>query len=781
MFSSHHQCDPKLDGKIENPNQITTYFITNTIKHIAGFNGFFMAGLLSAALSTLSSELNTVGGLVYYDVILKFTKNKFIISNDALLMKIIVFVIGVLYLCIVPFVQAPHVYELTISAGSLTYGVKIGILLLAIFFTKVNSKGVICGVIVCVSFMLWMNIGAHINETNIKSHYRYQHSVTKCSIANTTGTISIEDSSWTEMTVPHNISISFNSTTQISTDIIATATTPNTTKKTKLEDIFFLYRISVFYYTLIVGLSLYSSSLSALTVIGIPYEIYHFGTHYVTCILGLLIGMFLLWYTILPVFCGNLNIKTPYEYFERRFNYQLRLFSTCVYMLHTLMLMPIVLYAPATALSHVTQIPVLASTSLIGGVCILYTTIGGFKTVIWTDTLQATLMLGSCILIAVVGVGKAGGLSEVWSKAQEGGLIHFFDMDPNPLKRITFWTSTLGMAMFHVGHSGSSASALQRYMSVPDLRQGRMSTAIGAAGAAAIKIVSLFIGLSMYAIYFKCDPKLNGDINEANQITSHFVTHTIRDFPGFNGLFMAGLLSAALSTLSSELNTIGGLIYYDILLKFFKNKFIVNRGMLTMKIIILVNGIIYLCIVPFVQSPHVYEIAIRIGGVTHGAKIGIIMLGIFFPKVNTKGLICGVITSISLMIWINIGARTYNINSYYQYTHSTENCQISNMTVRSIANMSMSANGSTTTIHTLQKPQLEDIFFLYRISVFYYALVGTVTTMLVAIVISYVTGTNDVSKIDPLLVSPWVRPYIKNQTIKNEIHMELKEKGCIET
>lgn len=47
-------------------------------------------------------------------------------------------------------------------------------------------------------------------------------------------------------------------------------------------------------------------------------------------------------------------------------------------------------------------------------------------------------------------------------------------MDPNPLKRITFWTSTFGMAFTHLGHSGSSVSALQRYMSVPGLKEGRM-------------------------------------------------------------------------------------------------------------------------------------------------------------------------------------------------------------------------------------------------------------------------------------------------------------------
>ncbi|GLV43411.1 brother of rumpel [Carabus blaptoides fortunei] len=491
--------------------------------------------------------------------------------------------------------------------------------------------------------------------------------------------------------------------------------------------------------------NVYGIAFSALTIIGLPYEIYNFGTHYVTSAFGVLFGMFLIWYTILPVFCGNLSIKTPYEYFERRFDYKIRLFCTGVHILHTLMLMPVVLYGPATALSHVTQLPVVACTTFIGAICILYTTIGGFKTVVFTDTLQATLMLVSCVIIAIVGIRNAGGLSVVLNKAQEGNIIKFFDMDPSPLKRITFWTSTFGAAMNYIGHGGCSASALQRYMSVTGLKDAKISTFIGAAGSIAMKSTGLLIGLAMYAIYFKCDPKLNGDIQKANQITSHFITYTLKGFPGFNGLFMAGLLSAALSTLSSELNTIGGLIYYDIISKFFGNKFILDRGMLIIKLIILVNGIIYLCVVPFVQFPHLYELAMRIGGISQGAKIGVLLLGIFFPKINTKGVICGIITSILIMIWINIGAASYDINSYYQYPHSTENCPISNVTTHNFTNitaLSMSTNLSTavtSTIQTLTKPNLEDIFVLYRISVMNYALLGTVITMLVAIIVSYLT------------------------------------------
>lgn len=63
---------------------------------------------------------------------------------------------------------------------------------------------------------------------------------------------------------------------------------------------------------------------------------------------------------------------------------------------------------------------------MVSTICVFYTMIGGIKAVVWTDVIQATVMVSSCVLVVVLGVSKVGGLSEVWRRAEEGNRIEFF-------------------------------------------------------------------------------------------------------------------------------------------------------------------------------------------------------------------------------------------------------------------------------------------------------------------------------------------------------------------
>lgn len=63
---------------------------------------------------------------------------------------------------------------------------------------------------------------------------------------------------------------------------------------------------------------------------------------------------------------------------------------------------------------------------IICGVCIFYTTIGGLKAVVWTDTLQFVVTLGAMFAVLVVGTYTAGGLGQIWEVSEAGGRIEFF-------------------------------------------------------------------------------------------------------------------------------------------------------------------------------------------------------------------------------------------------------------------------------------------------------------------------------------------------------------------
>ncbi|XP_020295851.1 sodium-coupled monocarboxylate transporter 2-like isoform X2 [Pseudomyrmex gracilis] len=78
-----------------------------------------------------------------------------------------------------------------------------------------------------------------------------------------------------------------------------------------------------------------------------------------------------------------------------------------------------------------------------------------------------------------------------------------------------------------------------------------------------VKLLSVFIGLIMYAKYYNCDPFLIKAISRTDQTLPYYVMDVAGHLPGLPGLFLAGLVSAALATMSASLNTVSGTIYED--------------------------------------------------------------------------------------------------------------------------------------------------------------------------------------------------------------------------
>ncbi|KAK3876464.1 hypothetical protein Pcinc_002544 [Petrolisthes cinctipes] len=127
------------------------------------------------------------------------------------------------------------------------------------------------------------------------------------------------------------------------------------------------------------------------------------------------------------------------------------------------------LYAPSLALSTVTNLSVLASMCIMGGICTFYTTIGGVKAVVYTDVLQTLLMFGGVLVVVILCCRDLGGVANVIDMADLGQRLEFFNMDPSPYVRHTFWsTFTFGFFLV-ISVVGLNQSTLQRFISVSSL------------------------------------------------------------------------------------------------------------------------------------------------------------------------------------------------------------------------------------------------------------------------------------------------------------------------
>ncbi|CAH1367543.1 unnamed protein product [Tenebrio molitor] len=503
-----------------------------------------------------------------------------------------------------------------------------------------------------------------------------------------------------------------------------------------------------------IGLSITASQFSAVTLIGVPSDVYTFGAFYwFICLCQVLI--FLLAAGVFyPVFF-KAQLTTVYEYLEKRFDKKTRLLGSFLYVLRGNITLPVFIYGPALALSTVTGVKVSVIAFAISFICVFYTAIGGLKTVVWTDVLQLVVIMASTAVITWIGVKSTGGFSTVWNTALAGGRLDIFDFDFDPTKKDSFRLFLIGETIQLFNQANLSQSTVQKILTLLTFRDCVMSLLCQLIGMCLVMTSNVFLGLTIYARYADCDPLSIHKITKNDEIVSYYIMDIAGNIPGLSGLFMAAIVSAAISTISSTLNSLSGVIYKDFISQFSRRQFTEKSAVFILKLIVVIEGVLCTSLVLLIEHlGQIVPLCISLSGIVNGPLLGLFTLGILFPKINAKSAFYGGICGLIFISFIAVPAYYYKYYHLFVYptkSFSVDGCQL-NM---SIANTSISlfASNSTTTvtsgtINTTWKP-----FFLFRISYYYYGLIGAVATITIALIINQLINRNE-SSAERVLISP---------------------------
>ncbi|XP_013380555.1 sodium-coupled monocarboxylate transporter 1-like [Lingula anatina] len=384
------------------------------------------------------------------------------------------------------------------------------------------------------------------------------------------------------------------------------------------------------------AMSLLASFMSAITLLGTPKEMYVYGTQYLWIAFGYVLVMPVAAHIFLPIFF-RLRVTSAYEYLEMRFNKAVRVAGSLTFSLQMILYMAIVLYAPSLALEQVTGLNRWIAVASVGVVCVFYTSIGGIKAVMWTDTFQVCMMFAGLLAVLIQGSIGVGGFENAWRINIEGERINFLDFNPDPRERHTVWTCVFGGFFTWLAVYGVNQAQVQRALTVVDLKRAQIAMWINVPGLIAILIISAMSGILIYAHYFDCDPMTNKDISNLDQLLPLFVMDKLAFVPGLPGLFTACLFSGALSTLSSGLNSLATVCTRDLFQEFCCKHMSDSRATLTSKIMSLVFGCIVIGLT-FVASQlgGVLQAALALFGMIGGPLLGVFTLGVLFPWANWK-------------------------------------------------------------------------------------------------------------------------------------------------
>ncbi|XP_062990742.1 sodium-coupled monocarboxylate transporter 1-like [Elgaria multicarinata webbii] len=490
-----------------------------------------------------------------------------------------------------------------------------------------------------------------------------------------------------------------------------------------------------------VALSLTASFMSAVTVLGTPSEVYRFGARFSVFAVTYALVVILSAEIFLPVFY-RLGITSTYEYLELRFNRFLRLCGTVLFIILTILYTGIVIYAPALALNQVTGIDLWGAVAATGIVCTFYCTLGGLKAVVWTDVFQGGIMVAGFSAVIIRAVVVQGGIGNILNDSYHGGRLNFWDFNPDPLQRHTFWTIVIGGTFTWLGIYGVSQAQVQRYIACKTRFQAKVSLYVNLLGLWAILSCAVLCGLAMYSIYKDCDPWTAKCVSAPDQLMPYLVLDILHNFPGTPGLFVAGAYSGTLSTVSSSINALAAVTVEDLIKPHFRS--LTERKLSWIsKGMSLFYGAVCIAMAALASLlGGLLQAALSIFGMVGGPLLGLFSLGILCPFANPVGAFVGLVCGFTASLWVGIGAQIYPPlpQTTMPLNFSTAGCNISNPGTEGYWATSTELPVLTTplTSQAIERPILADHW--YSLSYLYFSTLGTLVTITVGIVASLLSG-----------------------------------------
>lgn len=402
-----------------------------------------------------------------------------------------------------------------------------------------------------------------------------------------------------------------------------------------------------------VAVSLMASFMSAITLLGVSAENYYFGMQFVIINIAYFLATPIASRLYLPVFFG-LQKTSTYEYLELRFGSQIRMLASLTYTLQMLLYNGIVLYAPAIVLESVTGLDRIISILVVGLACTFYSTLGGMKAVLFTDLLQSLLMFAAVLSVVVFSAVQVGGIGQIFVRAREGGRLDFSNFSVDPTQRHTWWSLIIGGMITYLSLYAVNHTQVQRLLTVSTLDRSQQCLWWNLPVMSALSIITCISGLGIYAVYKDCDPLTYHGITAIDQLMPYYVVQMMKSAPGLLGLFIAGIFSASLSTISAACNALAAVTLTD----YVNRWFLIPSSYIPWmtKLAACTYGFLFLGLAFLAEHlGGVLQAALTIFGAVGGPLFGVFTLGMFTTFANERGAFVALLTGMALTLWMSFG------------------------------------------------------------------------------------------------------------------------------
>ncbi len=401
-----------------------------------------------------------------------------------------------------------------------------------------------------------------------------------------------------------------------------------------------------------VMLSVVATETSTLTFLSIPGISYLGALAFLQLALGYLVGRIVVARILLPAYYRG-ELSTAYALLGTRFGSVARRYASGVFMLTRLLADSVRLFATAIPLALITGWSYPISILVIGAATLIYTYYGGIRAVVWVDAVQMALYVGGGVIALLLLQGAVeGGWGTILGQASSAGKLAVIDLSASPAVAYTLWAGLVGGGFLSMASHGTDQLIVQRLLTCRDLRHSQRAL-IGSGVAVIVQFaLFLFVGLGLW-VFFE-----GRDFASSDEIFARFI---IDEMPaGLRGLLIAGVFAAAMSSLSSSINSLASASAYDFWAPLTgrrddRSAMIAGRFFTLLWAALLIVGAIVF--IPLSRGTAAVEVALAAASMAYGGLLGAFALGVFTRRVTQTGAVVGMTLGVGTVIAIWATAR----------------------------------------------------------------------------------------------------------------------------
>ncbi len=453
------------------------------------------------------------------------------------------------------------------------------------------------------------------------------------------------------------------------------------------------------------GLSIFATFLSSISYLALPGK--SFAANWNPFVFSLSLP-FVVWIAaryFLPYYRRSGEVSA-YALLEKRFGVWARVYASIFYLLTQIARIGIVLYLMALPMQVIFGWNIYTILIITGFCVTLYSFAGGIIAVIWTDAIQAlVLMAGALICLAAMLAGIPGGASQVIEVASQFDKFSLGDFGLT-LAEPTFWVVLIYGIVINLQNFGIDQSYVQRYISSKSSRAARRGLWLGGLLYVPVSALFFFIGSALF-VYYGADD--GGEITDdrASSLTVIQAPGSLREVkdvvasqrllqegihandPGFNrlkqeraahlrlseigdrvfphfiatrlpagltGLLIAAVFAAAMSTVSTSMNSSATLIMSDYYKRFIRPDAAEKETMTILYAGTVLWGMLgtglALLLVKLTESA--LDMWWTLAGIFGGGMTGLFLLGMISQKAKNPAAISGVIVGVLVILWLSL-------------------------------------------------------------------------------------------------------------------------------